>query len=65
MAAPSYDETQLRKYPFPTEQLKRLSYKDPSVDELISSGVTIQLVYILKILSNFESLACQVKFCYQ
>ena len=34
-------ESQLRKYGFPTEPIKRISISDPKADEYVSSGVSI------------------------
>lgn len=35
-----WDESQLRKYPFPTKPIPRLSYTDPRADFLINNEVT-------------------------
>ena len=35
----AWTESQLRKYDFPTEPIKRISVSDPKVDEYVSSGV--------------------------
>lgn len=50
-----WDESQLRKYPFPTKPIPRLSHTDPRADILINNEVTYMKLHVGRLLASSSS----------
>lgn len=61
-----WDESQLRKYTFPTRPIPRLSHTDPRADILISNEVrmTVRISLVGKKVMQQTTITCTTKLIY-